>query len=184
MPCAQIITSLKTKSFVMQLPNNEYPAYYEKYLPLLSSDDLIVNLENANSKLIEITADISEEKWKHKYAEGKWSVKEVINHVTDTERVLSYRAMCFSRGEKNALPGFDENVYSKNSGAANRSSESIIHEAVIVRQASIELFRNMNIDQLMIIGNGNGQMVSVRALGHFLAAHQLHHLNVILERYL
>lgn len=168
----------------MNLNPNEYPSYYEKYLPLIKGGTLLENLEQGNEKLINLAAQLSEEKWNHRYAPEKWTIKEVINHVTDCERVFQYRALCFSRGEKKPIAGFDENEYSKNSNANNRSSESILEEAIVVRNSTIQLFKNLSDEQLITIGDANGRPNSVRAIGWFIPAHQQHHFNVIQERYL
>ena len=169
---------------MIQLNENEYPKYYDKYFPLLFDSGLIDNLNLSQKMLLEICGNLSDEKWNYKYAEGKWSVKNVVNHITDCERIFQYRAVCIARGEKNMLPGFEENDYAAASNADKRSGESLLNESNAVRQSSILLYGSFDEEQLMKIGNANNWAVSVRAIGWMLSAHQIHHLNVIKERYL
>ena len=118
------------------------------------------------------------------YASGNWTLKELIVHVTDTERIFAYRALCIARGEQAMLPGFDENTYAAASNAESRSIESIMAEYNSVRQASIALLAGLSDEVFLNMGNANNIPVSVRALAYQIAGHELHHMNIIKERYL
>lgn len=127
---------------------------------------------------------IPKEKLDYRYAEGKWSVKEVLQHITDAERVFAYRALAFARKDSNALPSFDENKYAENSHAELRSQESLIEEFDTVRRSTVFLFNSFTDEDLASTGVASGSETSVMALGYIIAGHAQHHINLIKERYL
>jgi hypothetical protein len=143
-------------------------------------DALVSNTQ----KLLSSFQQIPDEKWDHRYAEGKWSIREMVQHMIDTERIFSYRALCFARGEKVSLPGFDENTYAAASNAGRRSKEELVEEFSIVRQGTLLLFRSFTEEQLNSTGVANNNPVSVNGIGFITAGHVLHHLNILQERYL
>jgi DinB superfamily len=118
------------------------------------------------------------------YAPGKWTIKEVIGHVVDTERILAYRALCIARGETGALPSFDQDAYARAAGANKRSLESILQEFTMVRYATLALFANLPQDALLRTGTVGPWNVSVRGLAFHIAGHQMHHFRILSERYL
>ncbi len=162
----------------------QYAPYYETYIKLVNEDDLIPALKRVAKIWNDLLAGLSEEQLNYRYAEGKWSVKEVLIHMTDAERVFAYRALRFARNDKTALSGFDENTWVPESNATDRSLDSLIKEHNNVRGASISLFESFSDEVSMRTGSANGKEISVRALGYITVGHELHHLKVIQERYL
>lgn len=160
------------------------PAIYHKYVNLVEEDTAAGALEKSTATTRNFFVSIPEEKWDYRYAEGKWSIKELVQHMIDTERIFSYRALCFARGEKQSLPGFDENVYAASSSAGRRMKDELIEEFDAVRKATEILFRSFDEDQLGKTGHANNNPVSVNGIGFITAGHVLHHLNVLRERYL
>ncbi len=164
--------------------SSEYAPYYQTYIQLVNEDDLLLALKRIAKIWNDLVNGISEEKLNFSYAEGKWSLKEVLIHITDAERVFAYRALRFARNDKTELSGFDENSWVPESNAAERSLESLIKEHNNVRGASISLFENLGEEESLRCGLANGKEVSVRALGYIICGHELHHLRIIQERYL
>ena len=163
---------------------SEFASYYQPYVDRCTGDDLMGALLDSLKRSRELFAMIPAEKGDHRYAPGKWTVKDVIQHVIDTERVFAYRALRFGRNDATPLPGFEENEYAKEASSAPRKLEDLYVEAEIVRGASILLFQSFDHGMLMRTGTANGNTFSVRALGWIIAGHNLHHLDVINERYL
>ena len=170
---------------------NEYPEYSNIYMDLLNDDGEI--LEHFKQNLKEIKAFVyrlPEEKLLFRYAEGKWTIKEILIHNIDDERIFSYRALRYARNDNTPIQGFEQDDYAKYSRANERSLESIFNEYEAVRNATIELFKNLPEDALMKKGSGiddDGSIVNertVRALLYHIAGHELHHFNIIKERYL
>ncbi|HET8715988.1 MAG TPA: DinB family protein [Holophagaceae bacterium] len=165
----------------------EYPAYAEMYMKLIPRDGRV--LEHLAAGLQEAEAFIRAlppARLLHRYAEGKWSIKEILVHIVDDERIYAYRALRFARGEAQSMPGFDENAYAAASRADDRPLDSIFEEYAAVRQATIALFKGLPEDAFLRMGTGSTpeNRTSVRALAYHIAGHERHHLNVIRERYL
>ena len=161
----------------------EMPAFYHGYVQRLNGSDLFEVMRASTSQATRTFAAVGEERSLFRYAETKWSVREVVQHLTDCERILSYRALCFSRGEKCALPGFDEDAYVAHSDADRRSWSSLISEWHHVRSGTMDLFDSFTPEMLRISGTANGGLVTVRALGWIVAGHTEQHLHIITERY-
>jgi hypothetical protein len=162
----------------------EAPEYYNHYIDLVKNDDVIKELKDQVLKIQAIISEIPEDKENYAYADGKWTIKQVIGHIIDTERVFGYRAMCFARKDKTALPGFDENAFVKNSNFHKRTLYELGHEFAIVREANLTMFKTFEEDELSQVGNANGKDVSVRAVIFMVAGHAIHHLNVLKTKYL
>jgi hypothetical protein len=168
------------------ISSHEYAPYYEGYIqPLVQNgksivENLVISQENFQQSL----QDISSEKQLFAYDSGKWTVKEVVQHIIDTERVFCYRALCFARNDKTALPGFDQDLFVINDNANARNWTDLLEEMRVVRQGTIILFNSFTEDALLRIGSGSGKNMSVRAIGFLCSGHQLHHLKVLKERYL
>ncbi len=144
-------------------------------------------LEVLNGQLAEVQKlfqELGEEKSQFRYAEGKWSLKELLGHMVDTERIIAYRVLCIARGEKQPLPGFDENAYAEAAGYGNRPLSDLLQEYRLVRQANLLLFGSLTEPMLTQIGNANGKEISARALIYMVAGHEKHHLGIMQERYL
>jgi hypothetical protein len=161
-----------------------YPIYYEKYLSLIKEDNVIDALQNNLINVKNVIANIPASKENFAYAEGKWTVKQVAQHVTDTERILSYRALRFARNDAQKTLPFDENLYASTSNVETKSLLEITEEYLAVRAATILLYRSFNQEALLRLGNAASGQVSVLAIGFFICGHSLHHINVINERYL
>ncbi len=169
--------------FTAKLAPNEYPPYAKIYLEHLESNDILGILQERIVFIKQFYQNISEEQANFSYAVGKWSIKEVLQPIIDSERVFAYRALSFARGEKNPLPGFDQDLFVQNSFAKQRSLASIIVEFEAVRWASLSLYQNLNPETLLNEGNANGFSVTPRALAALTAAHEIHHTKIIAERY-
>jgi hypothetical protein len=160
------------------------PVFYHNYVNQITEDNLDKAIELNTISTIELLQSIPGEKWSYRYAEGKWSIKEMIQHIIDGERIFSYRALCFARGEKTSLPGFEENDYADASKADKRSKEALMEEFETVRKSIQQLFASFDEEQLNAVGVANDNPISVNAIGFIIAGHVQHHVNVLNERYL
>lgn len=160
------------------------PEFYKRYVNQVDSDDLLDFLVKSHEVTQQLIAGLSEEKGLYRYAEGKWSIKELLNHIIDTERIMTYRALCFARGDKNKLPGFEENEYAPNSRADRRTLADLSAELKIVRESSIALFKSFDEEMWQGSGIASNSLISVLALGYVVAGHEVHHRKVLIERYL
>lgn len=166
-------------------PNNEIaPKYYIKYFDQAEGNDLITALKIALDNTLRVFQQIDEPKGNFAYAENKWTIKQVLLHVIDTERMLAYRAMRFSRNDATPLPGGDENLHALHCGADQRTLNDIIEEYQNVRAASIPLFIHMTEDMLHFRAMANHQNTCALEIGWMMAGHDAHHLQIIKERYL
>lgn len=171
----------------LQLQKNEYAPFYQPYIDALDENiNLIEELEISLHKTIQFIQDIPMDKFDYRYAEGKWTIKEIIQHIIDAERVFTYRALRFSRNDKTALPGFDENAYADvvNPTANKRHLKDLLTELTMVRHATIALFKSFTPEDLLKIGIASEREMSVRALGFIIIGHQNHHMKIFRERYL
>lgn len=158
--------------------------WIDRYVAQVAESDLLEVLVKQQSEVRDFFSRLPAGKHNYRYAEGKWSICEVLGHITDTERIFTYRALCFARGEQTALPGFDENAYVRNARFDRVSLESLADEFYSVRAATIALYRHMDASVLDSEGTANGNILSPRALGYAAAGHAHHHLLVIRERYM
>lgn len=168
-----------------QLQTDEYASFYAPYLAKVTLEyTLIEELEISLHRFIKFVQDIPMDKFDYRYAEGKWTIKEIIQHLIDSERIFAYRALRFSRNDTTELPGFDENFYATQVNANERSLMSLLNEFSVVRQATLLLFKNYSQDDLVKRGVASGKEVTVRALGFIIIGHQNHHQQVFQDRYL
>jgi uncharacterized damage-inducible protein DinB len=161
----------------------EYAPYTIAYISLVTTTDVIGLLEQLKESTYELFSDMSEEKAMYAYAEGKWTLKQVLGHMVDTERTFAYRAFAFSR-DNVELPGFDQDVYIANTDFNSRSIKDLANEFRATRESNIYMFKALTEEQLMRKGVASNNPVSVRALVYMVAGHELHHLNIIKEKYL
>ena len=168
----------------MKPSKNAYGEYFGRYINLVENDNLIEALEYSLAQIDSFWGTISEEKSNFRYADGKWSIKELLQHIMDTERVFNYRALSVARGEKCSLMGYDHDEYALASNADSRSWNDILEEYKIVRKSTILLFKSFDNEQLDLIGKANGLPLSARAAGFITVGHEMHHLSVVKERYL
>lgn len=167
-----------------ELNQGEYGEYYKKYIDLVDTDDINDALEYGTSQMIKLSNNIPPTKYDYSYGEGKWTTKESLIHLIDTERIFAYRALRFARGDKTELPGFDQDNYVPTAKGHQRSFSAIMKEYKSVRQASISLFKSFDEEMLTQVGLASGNPFSVRALGYIIAGHEIHHRNILKERYL
>ncbi|WP_242919129.1 DinB family protein [Pontibacter liquoris] len=163
---------------------DEFPEVYQPYMSLLPEGDVLYLLEKHSTDLRHMFSNISDTRAEESYAPGKWTMKELLQHLIDAERIFSYRALCIARGERQELPGFDENMYAYNSLANIRLLPNILEEYEQVRRANLLLFRSFTTEMLDQTGICNGNRMSVRVIIHVLAAHEMHHINILQTRYL
>ena len=162
----------------------ELSEYYQSYLHYLRTDDMLDVFVRQRQTTHAFLARISTGKELHRYAPGKWSVREVAGHLCDSERIMAYRALCIARLDANPLPGFEENEYTLHSNYNDIPLEQIAAHLDAQRFANILLFRSFSPEMFDHRGTANNQPVTVRALLYFLIVHQTHHLGVIRDRYL
>ena len=167
-----------------QLPVKEYAEYFFPYISVLGEVTLIEELEISLHEFIRFVQNIPMDKFDYRYAEGKWTIKEIIQHVIDTERIFAYRALRISRNDQTPLPGFDENNYINNTEANNRGLQDLLTELSAVRHSNIFLFKSFSEQQLQRTGIASNAGISVRAIGFIMIGHQKHHQKVFQERYL
>jgi uncharacterized damage-inducible protein DinB len=162
----------------------EYAEFYAGYVAMVPDGDLVATLERTGQDLVQLLKSIPEPKGDFAYGPGKWTVKEVVLHICDAERVFAYRAMRIARGDTTPLPSFDEQAWVPMSGATTRTLASLIEEFQAVRAASLALFRNLPAEAATRRGTASDREISVRAIAWIVAGHPLHHLKIIRERYL
>ena len=163
----------------------EYPPYAAMYIDLMPDDGkLLTHLWNSLQSTKKLMQSIPEEKQLYQYAEGKWTVKEVLVHIIDDERIYAYRALRFARNDKTELPGFDQDPYAHHSNANTRNIESIVEEYEAVRLSTIALFNGFSDDVMVRHGIANNNEATVRALGYHIAGHEVHHINILKRKYL
>ncbi|WP_312393658.1 DinB family protein [Chryseobacterium sp.] len=162
----------------------DFQKYVQRYLDHIPSEDWLEELKKSGERTVEIYSNFTEEQSLFAYAERKWTLKELLLHLSDTERVFQYRILAFARGDKNELPGFDEELYADQSFANERSLSSLLEEYQLVRKSSQILLETANLSALKNIGTANGNQISAETIGKLIVGHNIHHLNIIEERYL
>ena len=167
-----------------QLSVNEYSEFNATYINALDDVDLFEELEISLHDFIKFVQNIPMDKFDFRYAEGKWTIKDIIQHIIDAERIFGYRALRISRNDKTPLPGFEENNYVENTNANGRSIQELLTEFSAVRHANLLLFKSFSEEQLTRLGIASNDTISVRALGFLMIGHLQHHQRVFEERYL
>ena len=162
----------------------DYATYYERYIKLVEGDDILKILNDQSKKTQDVLNSFSEHKGNFRYAEGKWTVKEVVGHLLDTERVFAYRALCIARGEKKSLPGFDQDDYVKDGNFNRRELFELNYEFRLLRESNLLLFRSFSQEMLKKRGFANETSVTVLAILFMIAGHEKHHMNVLREKYM
>ena len=163
--------------------SSEYAPHYEKYITLVPGNDILGALEAQRLRTIQLFAARSERDGNFRYAPDKWTVKEVLGHVSDTERIFAYRAMRIARADKTPIEGFDQDGYVRNALFNQRALTDLAEEFAQVRGASIALFRGLPAEAWLRRGVANKNEVTVRALAFVIAGHELHHRRILEERY-
>lgn len=160
------------------------PEWYHGYINQVEGSNFMEAMKKQTPALIRFLSSIPPGKRNYRYAKGKWTIKELLQHLIDAERVFAYRGLCFARKDKTPLPGFEENDYADNAKAGKRDWRIMIEELKAVRRSTELLFGSFDKDQLSFVGTANNNPVSVLAIGFILVGHVTHHINVIKERYL
>ena len=169
----------------LEFPNpSEYDTFYAGYISCVTESDVLSVLHRQQAEIPEMLKELSEEDFDRRYDSRKWSLKEVIGHLIDTERLFSFRALCIARGETQSLPGFDQDDYVKAGLFETRTSKSLLAEYGAVRESSIQLFENLDPTAWSRTGLANQVTFSVRAIAFIIAGHEAHHIEVVKNRYL
>lgn len=163
---------------------HEYNSFYAGYVAAIEEKDMLVALKKQLKSIPDFLWSVDKQKYDFAYAPGKWTVKQVLQHVNDVERVFTYRALCFARGDKQAQPGMDQDLYLQNVDLNKVDFTGMIDEFVSLRVATICLFERLNDLQLDQVGPASGHPITVRALAAITAGHSQHHVNILKERYL
>ncbi|MBA3648561.1 MAG: DinB family protein [Chitinophagales bacterium] len=163
---------------------HEHPEYVGNYIAKANWNDLFEAHRESVKVLQELLRSLSEEKWNFRYGPGKWSIKEIVGHLIDAERIMAFRALCFARREQQPLPGFEENDYAENSNASEREPADLLNELQHVRQSTIDFFSSLKEETFMNSGIANKNSSTVRAIAWMIPGHMMHHADVIKERYL
>jgi uncharacterized damage-inducible protein DinB len=163
---------------------SEYAPFFATYIDHCPPGDVLATLAGQIDETCALLGDLSDDAARYRYAPDKWSIKEVIGHVTDTERIMVYRAVCFARGETGMLPGFDENAYVANANFDARSLADLLAELRTVRAATLAFFSSLNEAELERRGRANQRDYSVRVFPFVVAGHERHHVKILRERYL
>jgi len=161
----------------------EYSPYHERYISLVPGNDILGTLESQRRQTLILLSGRDESEGDFRYAPDKWSVKEVLGHVCDTERIFAYRALRIARGDRTPLAGFEQDDYIRNSPFAARPIAEIIEDYIAVRRAALTLFRNLDEPAWMRRGIANNNEISVRALAYITAGHEVHHRRILEEKY-
>ena len=162
----------------------EYAEYYDRYISLVEETDIVAVLENQAAELRDFFRKISEEKSHFAYAADKWTIKEVIGHLTDGERIFAYRALRISRADKTPIEGFEQDGYIENSNFNHAPLSELTDELLLTRKANLIFFKNLTDEAWLRTGTASENTVSVRALAYIMAGHIRHHLKILNERYL
>lgn len=163
--------------------DHESLPYSRTYIGKVEGFDFIAVLNQSLAKNLAKLQTLSEEQWNHKYAPDKWTIKEVLIHILDTERIFAYRALRISRNDKTPLQGFEQNDYVPFYEANDRSISSLLEEYELMRRSTISLFKNMSTEMLDRLGTASGGPCSVLALGFMIAGHEIHHWDILKDRY-
>ena len=162
----------------------DYPSFYAGYVEEIEGNEPVKILEEQITKLQILLSNVSEEKGDFSYAKGKWTIKEIIGHLIDTEKVMAYRALCIARGEKQSLPGFEQDDYVKEANFNKRKIKDLMEELLLTRRLTILLFKSFEKEMLNRRGTANEKEVTVLALAFIIAGHAYHHIKILKARYL
>lgn len=166
------------------LSTNEYGSYYKHYIDKTTNSNIVSGLKENLETIVAFYTNIPDNKHSYSYAKGKWTVKDILLHCIDTERIFAYRALRIARQDKTPLPGYEQDDYVANVNTATRTLNDLLEEYKAVRQATITLFASFNENTLLQIGEASGLPASVRAIGYIITGHENHHKTIISERYI
>ncbi len=170
---------------IIYKPKNGVPSFYQGYMDCVPDDgNLLLHLENIQSETEQLFSNLSEEKLLYRYQPNKWSIKDLLVHLADCERVITYRAMRIARCDKTDLPSFDENLFVSNAKADKRNINNILKELSTLRSATLVFIESLDEEALERTGTANGYAISARLLVNHIYGHHQHHLKIIKEKYL
>ncbi|NJM93411.1 MAG: DinB family protein [Cytophagales bacterium] len=169
---------------MLTIPGPDLPTFYQRYVQLLDSTNIGEELYNSIDIALTTLGNLKAAQVNYRYAEGKWTIGQVLAHLIETEWIMGYRALWISRQEGPELPGFDENLFAQQRGEDGRRLVRLVRELVQLRKSSIYLFDGLSVAQLNRTGSMDGKAVSVHQIGLIMAGHLLHHIHVLNERYL
>lgn len=167
-----------------EISPDEYGDFYSRYIEKSKECELFEQLEYGSRQIKDLLQLINDEQALHRYEEGKWTVKEVVGHMSDTERIMAYRALTFARGDDYSLPGFDQDSYVEAANFNDMSLQDLINDYTSVRSSTISLFSSFSDKMLLARGSASGSEFTVRALGFVIIGHEIHHLEILKEMYL
>ncbi len=166
------------------IKENEYNRFYKTYIDRAdTSKSVVVNLQESFNEALAFFKDVPNEKQLYSYAEGKWTIKELLEHLIDAERIFNSRALRFARKDKTDLPSFEENSYVVNANSNARDYNELVEEFSSVRKSTLFMFANFSEEVLLHVGTVDGNEITVRAIGYVNSGHLLHHISIIKERY-
>jgi hypothetical protein len=168
---------------MMKPSSHEYDAYYERYISLVTDDDVVANLAGQPAALREVFGKFGDERGAFAYSEGKWSVKELLSHIIDGERMFAYRAFRISRGDTTPIEGFEQDDYIENARANGRSMDDLLDEFELLRLANVIFFKNLRDSDWRRMGTASALGISVGAIAFIMAGHVTHHVNILNTRY-
>ena len=163
---------------------SEHSPYFSRYMELVPENDIVAALQRQGDDTQKLLASIDESRAGHRYAPDKWTIRQLVGHVEDAERVFAYRALSFARGAATPLPGFDENEWAKNATYEGSTLRERAESLAAVRRATIALFRSLDDESWDRAGSANNNRVTVRALAFMCVGHERHHMTILRERYL
>lgn len=164
--------------------STEYAPYFGRYVSLVNSDDIVATLDRQNRETTEFLNTLGEGKGDYRYEPGKWTIKELVGHIIDAERVFAYRALRIGRGDKTPLPGFDQDIFAANVEYGSVTLADLTAELAAVRQSNLMFFRRFNQDAWLQQGTASDHDMSARAAAYIIAGHELYHLDILKTRYL
>jgi hypothetical protein len=173
-----------SSSAATQPQTNEYAPYYQKYIALVPAGDVVATLSRQLEDTLSLLRGLTEAQGNLRYAPGKWSIKELVGHIMDGERVFAHRAFRFARNDQTPLPGFEQDDYVREGNFDNRRLSDLADEFEQVRRATLFLFRSLDDEAWLRRGAANETEVSVRAIAYIIAGHETHHMQIVRERYL
>ena len=175
---------MTSKASIARPAPTEYAPYHEKYVSLIPEGDIVNTLIQQANAMSSLLRSIPEAQADSRYAPDKWSIKEVVGHISDCERIFSYRALRFARNDPSSQPGFEHDDYVRHAPFGDLPLSDLASEFECVRHASVHLFKSLAEEAWLRTGNANGADLSVRAIAHIIAGHELHHVAILRTRYL
>lgn len=163
---------------------NDYFEYYDGYVSKVKGADLLTSLRQRRDLVADLYSSIAEDRSRYRYADGKWSIRELLGHLVDCERIMAFRALSFARGNAEPIPGMDQDDFMRHANFDDRELEDILKEFLLVRESNILMFTSLPAEAWDRRGIASGHEVTVRALGYIIAGHEIHHTDILTERYL